>query len=224
MERYNNEFLVRATDTDIAKWMLEKNMEFTTGDSKGERSDPLHLRDFIRQANAKIGEKILSANIIALESWNPETYSEESLRNLAHFAALTENQKAVPSLIKLIDQNKIPEDKEEEGTRTKSIVIAVIAGFSKNEEAATALKKWFEDESTPWMYTAIIFNGVTEAYPENAEAFFPKALQIFDKHSDFFVLTYVAASLEDTLGSERLKKILNGFKNLSAREMEKLLN
>jgi uncharacterized protein YhaN len=224
MERYNNEFLVRATDTDIAKWMLEKNMEFTTGDPKGERSDSLHLRDFVRQANTNIGEKIFSANIIALENWNPETCNEESLRNLAYFAALTENQKAVPSLIKLIDQNQVPEDKEGEETRTKSIVMAVIAGFSKNEEAAIALKKWFEDESTSWMYTAIIFNGVTEAYPENAETFFPKALQIFDEHSDFFVLGYVAAALEDTLGSERVKKILSGFKNLSAREMEKMLN
>ena len=50
-------------------------MELMITDSRDDRSSPIRLKDLILHANPRIKEKILAANLSALENWNPEKYS-----------------------------------------------------------------------------------------------------------------------------------------------------
>jgi hypothetical protein len=216
MERYNNSFLVSASEADISKWMLEKNMAFSATDSQ-EKNNPLALKLFLVGANKTLKEKFSSAGVMALENWDPQKHSLESLENLALFAGQIRNFEMIHGLIKLVDENKIPEKEGE--NKTKRIVISVVAGFPKEMFVKNALERWFGDEKIDPKYSDLLFFGLTAAYPERVESYLPKVLKSFDDHPDYFFFSLITTNLLEYVGREKAEKMLKKFDSESASEL-----
>lgn len=196
--------------------MLEKEMALSTTGSQ-EKNNPLALKLFLVGSNRTLKEKFSSAGIIALENWDPQKHSLESLENLALFAGQIKNLDMIRNLIKLVDKNKIPEKEEE--NKTKRIVISVVAGFPEEMFVKKTLEKWLTNEKIDPKYSDILFFGLTAAYPERVESYLPKVLRSFDSYPDYFFFSLITTNLLEYVGREKAKNMLKKFDSESAREL-----
>lgn len=201
---------------EVSDWMLADD-GFPSWFSGHESRTEIFLRE-LRETDEATQEKVKGALVQAISRWDPEVHSAEILGDLANIAGYLQVEGALPGLIQIID-NKAPLSPDEESQMLRANIVSSVSAFAKHEEAKSALRRWYADDSFDWRCTEIICFGLIEGDPGNAQSLLSQLLTTIDDPNYFDNPGLTTSNLVSFIEPDKLERILEEIGTKSAKQL-----
>lgn len=207
--------VLQLPQADITKWMLQ-GMNMRPGGRPGDDAPITLFMDLFEHEEPEEQQKLASALTNAITQWNSRTYTTDTLRTLISAANMTQTEAAIPAIIAIVDERRIPPS---DAHQTEAVAVSVTSSFTPNKIAHEALKRWWNDPSMSWRYTWLMFDGLIHSEPQNIKNILPKLLHVMEKHTDDFYPGLIAEDTAEVVGVNELETVLKEFSGPAAQRL-----
>lgn len=214
-ERFNNykvsvaKFFLSSTEQEIAQWFknfLSENKPLNL--DFGNDSIALHLSqliDFYSRIDdsgwqlkfLELKENVFQGLVIALQKWDVSSDNDETLQELAYFAACQRISAVVPEFIRIIRLLKTSPDRQE----TLGIIIHYLGGFRDElpELVVEAFQEFMTDPNLE-MFTDNFVIVLTQLHPDDKIFYINRMLELFkEKYHSQWRMNFILSKIFRTI-------------------------